>query len=344
MKNLDTSIIFETYNNNVNKCCSFCGNQLTLEDIKSNINDVLKESKSVDCGGYILYHGKNYVCIGTGFYGDSKNEKTGAMIQIATIRSDIDPVEAIKTGKDATVCFNCKLRGMSCYVNVGQSISNIYDTYKAGKYSFICDVDQLKSIDDIETYINTGKWDLFNGKKVRFGSYGDPVKIPFPIVQKIVESSDGHTGYTHQWKESLFSSYKKYFMASCDTTEDYAKAKKLGWNTFRVSPEWKIKLPDEKACEFSLSGKQCIDCLKCSGTSSPKSEDIYVKVHGMAYKVNNFLKMFNEPSVNITLTPEEEKQVNELEAKEKVKKIKPQSVKKEVGTKLPSFKERFGLK
>jgi len=307
---------FKKYTNIKNKTCKHCKKVLILEELEyNNSKEVIEEAK-YNCNGYILYHGPNYVCIGTGFVTDSKNEKTGDMIQICIIRSDMHPVEAIEKGSDATICFNCKHRGTSCYVNVGQSIGNIYKSYTKGNYPFICkDPQNMKKFDDIDYYIENGFWDLFSGKNVRFGSYGDPVRIPFPIVAKIAESCDGFTGYTHQWDNDVFSAYKKYFMASCDTLNEYKRAKEKGWRTFRVTSEWRIKHPDETACLYSVDGTQCVNCLACAGTSSSE-KDIYVKAHGPSWKVNEFLKNFNEPSLNIKLTPEEEKQIQDIEKRE----------------------------
>jgi len=78
----------------------------------------------------------------------SDNSKTGALVQSFIIRSDIAPVEALKTGDDESVCGDCKHRpsliaravaeGLKpeapCYVNVGRSVRSVYDAYKRGRY------------------------------------------------------------------------------------------------------------------------------------------------------------------------------------------------------------------
>lgn len=318
MNNKDIDLIFEKYSTQVVKKCSCCGKQLTQEEIAWNLSEELVTEAKVNCNGYIIYHGKNYVCVATGLVNPSQNDKTGAMVQVFIIRSDVHPVEAIKTGKDATICFNCPHRGTSCYVNVGQSVGQVYNTYKKGNYPFICkDPQNMQGYDDIDYYLKNGIWDIFSNSFVRFGAYGDPVRIPYPIVEKIASVSKGFTGYTHQWDNPAFQAYKKYFMASADTLDDYKNAKAKGWRTFRVTADWRQKDPDEIVCLNSRDGTQCINCLACGGTSSSEQKDIYVKVHGTKPKVNKFIETFGDPSLKTDITPEEEKQIQEIEQREK---------------------------
>jgi len=224
MRDRDQFLIEGIYEKYIrNNCCALCGSKL-------NQNDFIKEATNrIDCNGYIIFQGKNYACIATGMSTPSQNDKTGPMVQITMIYTEEKPTDAIKSGKDATVCFNCKHRGSSCYVNAGQSVNGIYNTYKQGKYSDIRKYQEgVDYPNDIDSYVNYGMWQFFNGKHVRFGAYGEPVRIPFQIVEKIVENCSGHTGYTHQWKRPEFQAYKKYFMASVDTLDEYKEAKKMG--------------------------------------------------------------------------------------------------------------------
>jgi hypothetical protein len=317
MRSKDIDLIFENYSNQVKKTCAYCGNQLTQEEIAWNLSEDLVTESKVNCNGYIIYHGKNYVCIATGLVNASRNEKTGAMVQVFIIRSDVHPVEAIKTGKDATICFNCPHRGTSCYVEVGKSVGQVYNTYKRGNYPFICkDPQNMQGYDDIDYYLNNGVWEVFSNSFVRFGAYGDPVRIPYPIVEKIASVCKGYTGYTHQWNNPAFQAYNKYFMASADSLDDYANAKAKGWRTFRVTTDWRQKDPNEIVCLNSREGTQCIDCLACGGTSSTEQKDIYIKVHGTKPKVDEFVKKFGDPSISTKITPEEEKEIQEIEKQE----------------------------
>jgi len=90
-------------------------------------------------------------------------------------------------GLDSIICGNCRLRGgngrkRSCYVVYGQAPQSIWRKYQRGGYAFL-PVDQYA--------------DVFSGRVVRFGSYGDPALIPLDIVRGIASVSAGWTGYTH---------------------------------------------------------------------------------------------------------------------------------------------------
>ena len=89
---------------------------------------------------------------------NSANAKTGNMIQTWILRSDIKPLAALDTGEDYSICGNCPHRKRTCYVNVGQAPSRVYDTYKAGKYPAF------------DATLHTG---LFIGRKDRLGASGD---------------------------------------------------------------------------------------------------------------------------------------------------------------------------
>ena len=128
-----------------------------------------------------------------------------------------------------------------------------------------------------------------------------------------MDASVGHTGYTHQWKNSAFSQYKQYLMASVDTLDEYKLAKSKGWRTFRISPSWIKKDSGEMPCLNAIDGKTCMECLQCSGNSK-QDKDIYVKVHGPTWKVNNFITQFGDGADGGTpLTREDKRIINDIE-------------------------------
>lgn len=302
--------------------CVECGNFFKKE--KNNIIKESKRSKKTNCNGVIVYHGvsngENIVAIATGLLNPSKNRKTGPMVQIYILHADLSPTEASSQGKDIGVCGDCMHRkslGGACYVNQGQDPLNIFNAYKNGKYPYIVsDVKKFQDSDITSVYVNDGMWDIFKRSYVRFGAYGDPAFIPIDIVEKIASNCKGFTGYTHQWKKTN-SAYQKYFMASVDFSWEYDLAKKLGWRTFRVSPEWNIKKSGEMPCLFSLKDMQCVDCLLCCGTSKPNNKDIYVKVHGATVK--RFIEQFGTDADNFdsTLTDRDLRNIKEIEDREK---------------------------
>ena len=100
--------------------------------------------------GYIAYEGPSQidgapiVVIVNKIDADSKNGKTGAIVQTFIIRSDISPVEALQIGADAAICGDCAHRpyliktGESdeppCYVQVGKSVQSVFHAYTRGRY------------------------------------------------------------------------------------------------------------------------------------------------------------------------------------------------------------------
>jgi hypothetical protein len=209
--------------------------------------------------------GKPYVVIMTM---KSANRKTGNMAQVFILREDINPVAAVTTGEDVSICGNCPHRKddngkRSCYVNVGQGPNSVWKAYKRGAYS--------------ETWSDADLAKALKGRKIRWGAYGDPAIIDPSIVGLCNGYASGHTGYTHQWRESWAQVYRGVFQASCDGFNDYLIASDHGWRTFTVVS--KTATPSyAKQCPATVTNSQakCITCSLCDGAK----RDIYVNAHG----------------------------------------------------------------
>lgn len=238
--------------------------------------------------GLIFYRGKSridgsdIVGIITGVLDKKKsnNIKTGEMAQTWILNTSVNPVEALKTGQDKSICGDCKYRPVNsgvCYVNVGQAPNNIYKAFLRGNYK------------DMASY------DVVAGMKVRFGSYGDPTAIPVYIWQAMAEKCDNYTGYTHQWLNKENDHYKKFCMASVDTPEEFMAARTMGWRTFRVTNKTE-KLFTEFVCPASKEGglkKTCSQCMACNGS---RREDDFrgtpvILVHGAKFKSNRYVQL-----------------------------------------------------
>jgi len=213
--------------------------------------------------------GKPYVAILTI---KSTNRKTGNMAQVFILREDINPVAAIATGEDYSICGNCPHRKddlgkRSCYVNVGQGPNSVWKAYKRGVYSSNWrDAEITKAL---------------KGRKIRWGAYGDPAIINPDIVVFLNNIAIGHTGYTHQWRESWAQCYNGTFQASCDGFNDYLIATAHGWKTFVVvsknaTPTYAKQCP----ATVNNSKAQCITCSLCDGAK----RDIFVHAHGTGSK------------------------------------------------------------
>jgi hypothetical protein len=219
--------------------------------------------------GVVFYEGpsqiddKPIVAIATD---GSSNRKTGDMIQTWILRSRIDPVQAAKAGDDISICGDCPHRSgkvRTCYVQVGQAPLSVYRAYRRKVYP-------------------KGKLEDFaQGRKIRAGSYGDPVAVPWQAWCR----ASIWSGYTHQWVEDFAQSFKEVLMASCETPKDLELAQRWGWRTFLTR-----KVGDTASLEGSIEclatahGKQCISCGLCSGLQRPKAPHIWIEAHGAAKK------------------------------------------------------------
>lgn len=196
----------------------------------------------------------------------SGNRKTGDMVQTWILRRDLDPMAALQTGKDASICGGCYHRGTAdrprtCYVNVGQAPLSVWRAWRRGVYartSFASIVRQ-------------------HAKPVRMGAYGDPVAVPWHAWDGIHEAPLW-TGYTHQWRSIIATPFRNVLMASCDSTADMVEAAAAGWRTFRIGDEQR---QGEIACPSSR-GTQCADCGLCAGLQRPSAPSIYIPAHGSA--------------------------------------------------------------
>lgn len=216
--------------------------------------------------GFVLHEDTHRVIIATGFETPSDNRKTGDMVQIWILCKSVDPVEAIKQGLDRLICGNCRHRGdgsggsRSCYVNVGQAPLGIWRAWKAGKYPTLQFMD------------------IFAGRKVRFGAYGDPTHLPISLALAIAGVASGHTGYTHQWRKPSLQPWKTLLMASVDTTAELLIARAMGWSTFRVSPDMDHRT-FETLCASERNGTPCSVCLGCPGSRNG-IQSVWIPAHG----------------------------------------------------------------
>lgn len=227
--------------------------------------------------GYILHSDDTRVVIATT---ESDNRKTGNMIQIWILCRDTSPTDAVRSGLDADICGDCKLRGTdgwagrTCYVNVAQGPHAVWRAYQAGRYD----------------YLPQSRYpDVFCGRAVRFGAYGDPVHIPLGILRYICLFARRWTGYTHQWGKAQYRPYQEYLMASVDSELEYWRAHVYGWRCFRVRPAEAYMIPGEIACPAADETGHKTDCARCGLCNGRRAvldvrKDISIIVHGIGRK------------------------------------------------------------
>lgn len=218
---------------------------------------------------YILYEGPSKIDGGpifaalTGIEAPSLNTKTGPMLQTFILRQDVRPIEALKLGLDSSVCGDCPHRAGTCYVNVGQSPTSVYDAYIKGNGK----KDNLKK--------------LGRNQRIRLGSYGDPSAVPIQVWDDLLKYASSWTGYTHH--PIVAPELKRYCQASADTPNQATLYQNLGWKTYRIKNEDQPLMKGEIICP-SASGIQCVTCLKCNG----QEKNIAIDTHGAKWKTQRF--------------------------------------------------------
>jgi hypothetical protein len=206
---------------------------------------------------------------------DSKNSKTGGMLQTYIMRSDMDPRDASKTGADRAICGDCKHRGTphddpayklakerSCYVTLGQGPLIVWQQYTKGAYP--------------KHTTHIARIELGKDKQVRIGAYGDGAAAPRYVWDGLLHRAKGHTAYTHNGGDP------RHYMISADTLDEAKTAWAHKYRTFRVIRDVSEKQPNETLCPASKEAgykAQCSDCMLCGGTSV-KAKSIAIVAHG----------------------------------------------------------------
>ena len=249
--------------------------------------------------GVVIFENDSIVAIATGLKSRSANAKTGSMIQVWILVRNVSPLDAIKLGLDKAICIDCPHMGRlvdglvkdrRCYVNVGQAPMSVWKCYQNGGY---------RMAEESEYGA------LFGDRFVRFGSYGEPVLIPLPILQAIAAVSRDWTGYTHQWRREEYAEYRSLLMASADSDRDSWDANSLGWRYFRVRAAGdttldagEIKCPASKE---SGNRVKCEDCRLCNGVKHGENEtrkNIVIQDHSNIAKRK---PLQNQPLIQISL-------------------------------------------
>jgi len=216
--------------------------------------------------GPSLLDGKPIVVIATF---SNRNTKTGAVVQTYILRSDINPLEASKTGEDFSICGDCVMRGepttdpkrkiakaRRCYVNLGQGVLIVYKSFLRGVY---------QTADNVADRNTIGR-----GRFVRIGTYGDPAAVPAEVWTDLLAEATTFTAYSHQsgWRPDIA-------MQSADNRAQAIAHWKAGRRTFRVIADLgDLDKSNEALCPASKeAGRrvQCTACKLCKGSSKGKS-------------------------------------------------------------------------
>lgn len=233
--------------------------------------------------GYIVYRGPSVldgqpiVMIMTM---ETKNRKTGPMVQTWILRDDMSPLQVSEAKADSSICGNCPHRwslGGACYVNLGQAPTSIYRAYKRGSYTLLTHLP------------NNILHALLHDRQIRLGAYGDPAAVPVHVLRSLVTFASGHTGYTHQMAHKNFDpEVLLYCMASADTEKSAEKAWAQRARTFRIVRDITEMKQDgsEIECLSDAKGIPCSTCMLCGGKTTDQNNNnqpkpnIVIAVHG----------------------------------------------------------------
>jgi hypothetical protein len=229
--------------------------------------------------GYVIYRGPSILdgapIAAVAITHKSANAKTGNMVQTYILRADVAPLDALKSGADASVCGDCKHRpvlGGACYVNVGQGPRSVYAAFTRGRYPVSLDAAREAS----------------RGRMVRLGTYGDPMAVPAWVWESLTLHAAGHTGYSHQWLNGDIDATQRdrvmqLCMASADTETEFELAHTAQLRTFRVRRPADPLLPGEFSCPASAEAgkrKTCATCGACDGSLRSRAASASIIAHG----------------------------------------------------------------
>ena len=194
------------------------------------------------------------------------NKKTGAMVQIYYLRTDLNPQDAISQGLDGSICGDCPLSWAKakkgdarCYVLPFHAPARVFEQWQKGKYP---------QLDEMKPKQRQLVMEILASVPIRLGAYGDPA-CDQDTLQMLVKRKC--TGYTHQWRE--YPHLNQWLMASIDSIDEYQEAKQLGFRTYRHTTE-SLMLDSEIQCPHDTHEVECVSCLLCNGARHASDRDI----------------------------------------------------------------------
>ena len=219
--------------------------------------------------------GSPLVVLVTGLRGSS-NSKTGDMVQSYIIRSDMDPLQALRTGADVAQCGGCTHKAKSydgatwsersCYVRVDTAPLGLYRARDRGNVPRVT----LSELSE-----------LTRGRPVRLGTYGDPASVPLAVWDAYTENATMWTGYTHQSASKKLCDVLKYCQVSADSQGDARAARGAGIGSFRVLAQGESALPFEMVCPASEEAGRVATCATCKACSGLDGANVIINSHGI---------------------------------------------------------------
>ena len=220
--------------------------------------------------GLVLYQGKSLLKGGGDIVAiatlQSKNRKTGPMVQVWILRADMDPLETARADNRKPICGSCPLAD-ACYVIECLAPLQVWRAWEAGIYP---------------AYSYRHHSSLLRGRSVRWGAGGDPAALPVQLIRKITALCGSHAGYSHQLLDGSVSRSRadklaNYLMASVESPSTIKQAEGRGYRWFAAIPEGVAPPRNAIECLAASRGKQCINCRLCNGGSG---RNVFITGHG----------------------------------------------------------------
>ena len=218
-------------------------------------------------------------------FGKTQNKKisTSKRKIVQTFSYSMDQVNYVRDNEKVDFATFYKLANANCMDCPFRDYGKCYTQKFFQTRGFVM---QLKSIlrnNEIREIPKATPKDLVKWCKsnyVRFGTYGEPTKIPLNWVVKMASASYNFTGYTHQWRKA--KGYEKYFMASTHSKLETKLASEFGYRSFMTTNDLSFKDKDFIRCPASKEvGRKmsCEDCGLCKGVSHSSKRNIVIVEH-----------------------------------------------------------------
>lgn len=261
--------------------------------VRSNSSSFIKQSTTMKAKFFNYRKGDNIIRFKVGVSGNQKITLTNsAIVETFTFsKSQFEYVMEKGSGffglieHDNTNCMNCPFSknqnysgGAKCYTHKYRQLEGFYSILRnsiARNHSTFEDIAEMDGENVPAELLKA-----VQGKYVRFGTYGEPVVIPFKWVAEICQVAKNWTSYTHQWANPDYQDFKDYFMASVHSPEQAEMASAMGWRYFETFRKGQTPSAGSILCPADRKKVSCETCGLCSGLKGKgNAKSVNIKLH-----------------------------------------------------------------
>lgn len=209
----------------------------------------------------------------------TSNRKLGVMRRvITTYHFDIDQVKTVDLKNDRRNCMSCPMS----YTNNGGVSGKCYTHSGLQRLGLLAMLKRLNKL-AIPNF-SKKQFDLFlaniktrNVELLRFGAYGEAVRLGEYVFTQLAQTFTKRTGYTHQWNHANYQFAAPYIQASTHNQFEVQIANDMGWRVFNLG-----KIDNGINCPASKeSGNKttCTQCVLCNGSTGNSKKNIFINQH-----------------------------------------------------------------